>query len=464
MKKHISVAVFLIFLSVCVAAQDSAAGTADDFFDGDIDSLFEDVPESDPIDNPPPPVNNAPPPSNNAPSVLASALKKIGFTLDARFNFAAGYAPGWIKAPWYWDEERDPVTYRYDDEVDNFFMAKMESKIALDIQISDVFRVRQTLALAIPSLAITIPEFFFDYNLLNIVFFRAGKYSFNWGISPNFPYANLPSRIPNSREKEVDLYGDLYILRADIPIGVGGFQLALMTRSSILGSNGHIDTPEHPNLNNIDKERITIADKVFWGAKFNLAVPYFDFDMGLLYNTKQDSRAFLALKTTLFNQLELYAEGLLSFNSGTSDRFGGSASIGFMQEFFNRQLSVNAELFYNGEEKATYTPASSFFGKDDAIPLISGLNTALNIRYKPSWFKKTEFFLNYLHGFNENTVQLVPGFRITPLSNLNLYVAVPMALGSEKGQYYNYNVDEKNRPFSIILMVTFSGNYRYSNN
>lgn len=453
MKKRGILVVFLTLICIFadIFGQDSAAGAADDFFDGNIDSLFDDVPEDDSAETPPSPSETENPSSTNntttpaAPNSIVSAISRIGFSMDASFNFAAGYLPGWKKAPWYWESETDRA-------LDNYVLAKMESKIALDIQVSDILRVRQAFSITIPSLALTIPEFFFDYNLLNFVFFRAGKYALNWGISPNFPYTNLPSRIPNNKE-DLNLFGDLYILRADIPLGIGGFQLAAMTRSSVL-----------ENLDSSEDAEEGLADKIYLGLKYNAAVPIVDVNVGFLYNTKLDTKAFVSLKTTLFNQLELYSEALISYNFYTLSNFAGSGSLGLMQEFFNNQLSINAELYYNGEANATYiNQNSNFLGDTDPVNFIRGFNTVLNIRYKPNWLKHTEFFLKYLHGFDENTVQLVPGFRLTALSNFNLYVALPMALGNKDGYYYKHNVDEKNRPFSVVVMLTFSGNYRYSN-
>lgn len=431
MKKcSIFFAVVLFFALACggVFAEDSATGAADDFFGGDINALFDDSPEESPGEVPPPAAGN-PPQNDNGLSVLDAIRKKTGITLDAGFNSSAGYSPGWDTAPWYWDES--------DERFDQLLLAKMESTLALDIQFSDILRVKQSYSLAIPGLDLTVSEFFFDYNVFDVVFLRAGKYKLNWGISPNFPYTNLPSRIPSE--------GDLYSARLDIPVGIGGFQAAAMTRSKNLSSSDI-------GWNNIS-----------FGLKYNVAVPIVDIDTGFLYNKEHDSKAFISLKTTLFNQLELYAEGLISYNFDVSDNFAGAGSIGFVQEFFDRRFTVNAELFYNGEKDRYYIQGESFYTDNDAGEFIYGFNTALNIRYKPSWLKKTEFFLNYLHGFDENTAQLVPGFRITPFSNFNIYAALPMALGSKTGQYYKSNVDEKNRPFSVVLMVTFSGSYRYSN-
>lgn len=457
MKKCGGILVFFlfVFLSVGVFAQDASTNVADDFFEGDLDSLFEDIPEEPANDTSAQGEKNEnPPPVNTDPSAIASALRKIGFSLDAGFNFAAGYLPGWKIAPWYWENDDD-------SELDHAMLAKMESSIALDFQVSDVFRVRQAFSVAIPNLALSIPEFFFDYNLFNLVFFRAGKYVINWGISPNFPFANLPSRIPsipddgNTPGTNENYSGDVYLIRADIPVGIGGFQLAAMTRSSALDN--------FLNNNEEIKTDLGRVGKIFFGLKYNVAIPIVDIDTGFVYNSKLDSKAFLALKTTLFDEMELYAEGLLSYNFDSFDNFAGAVSVGIMQDFFDDQLSVNAELYYNGEKNASYIPNKSFLGGTDPVAFIQGFNTALNIRYKPFWLKKTEFLLKYLHGFDENTVQLVPGFRLTPLSNVNLYVAVPMSLGDKDGYYYINNVDEKNRPFSVIVMLTFGGSYRYSN-
>jgi hypothetical protein len=434
------VGIVISFVFLFVFSGIYAQNSSDDFFDGNIDDLFADIPEDETTENPLPDTEN--PSSQNSdalnsetPSILADVLKKIGFTLDAGFNFAAGYSPGWETAPWYWENKEDK-------EVDNLLLAKMESKIALDIQVSDILRVRQVVSLAIPGLDLEVSEFFFDYNLLNTAFFRAGKYILNWGISPNFQYTNLPSRVPSNDDSS----GDLYIARADIPVGIGGFQAAAMTRSSSLISFD-----------------IGLKD-ISFGLKYNAAVPIVDIDAGILYNRQIDTKAFISLKTTLFDQLELYSEALLSYNFDDFNNFTGSGSIGFVQEFFDSQLMINAELYYNGEKNSSYIQNESFYNNDnETTSLLHGFNTALNIRYKPSWLKKSELFLNYLHGFDENSVQLVPGFRITPLSNLNFYVAVPMALGDKDGYYYKDNADEQNRPFSIVMMLTFSGNYRYSN-
>ena len=67
-----------------------------------------------------------------------------------------------------------------------------------------------------------------------------------------------------------------------------------------------------------------------------------------------------------------------------------------------------------------------------------------------------------LYNYDEKTAQLVPGMRLNPVSNLSIYLGVPMVLGSREGPYYTQNADEKNRPFSIVLAVSFDGSFRLS--
>jgi hypothetical protein len=71
-------------------------------------------------------------------------------------------------------------------------------------------------------------------------------------------------------------------------------------------------------------------------------------------------------------------------------------------------------------------------------------------------------FVQCLYSVDENTAQLVSGCRFTPIPNMNIYVGFPMALGSREGTYYTHNADRKERPASIVLAVSISGNYRFS--
>jgi hypothetical protein len=61
----------------------------------------------------------------------------------------------------------------------------------------------------------------------------------------------------------------------------------------------------------------------------------------------------------------------------------------------------------------------------------------------------------------ENSVQIVPGFRLTPWRNIDFYFSVPMGLGNRDGYYYNNTINESDKkkplPFAVIFSVRVGG-------
>jgi hypothetical protein len=348
-------------------------------------------------------------------------MRQKGFSLNASYYFYGGIAPGWSKAPW--------------DGGGDFSGSPgvgMSSGIGLDFQISDVLRVKNTIGFSYPGFTLKVNEFFFDYNIRNAVFIRAGKYGHNWGISPNFQFTNLLSRVPANSSG-----GDPFMVKADIPIGVGGLQFLALTRSPTPGMR-----------------------EIGFGAKYNLAFTWADIDMGAYYLDAMPLRAFVSVKKTV-KDTELYAEGLVSVQHNPWGDLKFSANLGVGQDFFADKLTVNGEVFYNGEAGTGWWRPETDLRDAEVSPFIGGFNTALNLRFKPGWFKDLRFFTQFLYGFAEYTAQLVPGLIIDPLPHMSVSLAVPMALGSHDGTYYTSNADRNNRPFSIVLLVSISGSHRF---
>ncbi|GHV80416.1 hypothetical protein AGMMS49944_22070 [Spirochaetia bacterium] len=391
-----------------------------DFPDWDMDTLFD-----EPADGGEEKSLGESTARGNVPSAL---VRPMGFSIDASYYFHGGIAPGWNPAPWHGDSAAN------DDTFSNVIGLGMATGIGLDFRISDVLRVKNIINFSYPGFILSVDEFFFDYSIKNAVFIRAGKYGHNWGISPNFPFSNLLARVPDGS------VGDAIMLKADIPIGIGGIQVLALTRS---------------------KDAEPTLKEVGYGAKYNLAFPWIDIDMGAFYLEAMPLRGFLSLKKT-FWETEVYAEGMTSVQhpAGDEDTWGNwefSANLGLVQNFFAAKLTVNAEVFYNGEGETLWFRPKTVLQEADTPPFIGGWNTALNLRFKPGWFKDLRFGLQFLYAFQENTAQLVPALTFNPLPHMAMSLAVPMALGSKEGTYYSHNADTKNRPFSIVLVVSISG-------
>jgi hypothetical protein len=169
----------------------------------------------------------------------------------------------------------------------------------------------------------------------------------------------------------------------------------------------------------------------------------------------------VSAKTTLPGDVEAYSEGLAAVPHETWDSLDLSANVGLVRNFFGDLFTLNGEIFYNGEEGVGWFSPKTDLRDAKVIPFINGLNAAFNLVIRPPLFWNFRIFSQILYGIEEDTVQFVPGFSCKPLPNLEFSLAVPMALGSRDGAYYRNNVDTKDRPFAVVLLVTLQGSQRF---
>jgi hypothetical protein len=371
---------------------------------------------------------------------LQDFISGIGFGVDTSYSMVGGYLPGWTEAPWYFESYGESH-----EHLTNLIGTKMSASIGLDIQPSRYLRVRQSFTFAIPSPVLTIKEFFFDYNFRDKFFIKAGKYDIVWGVSPNFPFANLLARIP----LDIENPGDPYLAKLNIPVGVGGFEFVLLTRP------GYIDT-ENPRIEDFGA-----------GIKYNLALRSFDMDIGLFYFELMPLRGFMSVKTTLFKNFEVYSDSMINifYNKQIEQwhDFGFSSSIGFVNTFFNDKLRVNMEVYYDGEGDAASLRRNDLLNDEpDDFRLFSGFNGAFNVSFKPGGIGRMHIFFGLLYAFEKRSGQVVPGIAFDPVDHVELYIAVPMAVGTrDRNSYYYHNADTNNRPFSIVLAIKINGSYKY---
>jgi len=408
LKKFTVVFILILFFSFHITAQE-----IDDLLNKDFDSLF-DGSFSGKDDSSKQTVDTAP-----------VNVNQTGITFGASYEFQSGIAPGWSLAPWHFDgtEER---TWGQG--------VKMVSNLSINAQLSEVFKVYTSLGFNIPGFEFTLGDFFFDYNFFNKVFVRAGKYEHTWGISS---FTNLLARVP-----DIGPWGPSYIAKADIPIGVGGFQALMLTRVDIAGG----DIPEH-------------MDELAFGGKYNIALRWFDLDMGIFYQRYvMPTRGFLSLKTTL-GKTELYNEWLIAVNTHTDNAVSFAASLGFGRDFFGDKLTIGGEVFYNGEGNTYFYKPETSFTEADTVNVFDQFHFQFNLLYRIDWKGSPRIFTSVKYSTAENSIQAVPGFKFTPLDNIEVYFAVPMELG-KKDVYIKpgyYNDDPTNRPFSITMLVTLKG-------
>ena len=417
-----------IILAMRLPAQES--------LDWDIDSIFDEPAQETPKKEEPKPAAPSRP-----QATVQNRLQRRGFTFTTSYLFQTGIAPGWLSTPWSdgWSESGYYL--------DRFI--RMQVSFGIDAQISEVFRAKSTIRFEIPNFRPILGDFFFDYKLYNTVFFRGGKYNLSWGISPNYSFTDLLSRVPENGSTR-----DPFIFKADVPIGSGGFQALALTRVNLMGSGFVL-----PKLEDFG-----------FGGKYNLALRQVDLDTGIYYQEGMPLRAFTSAKTTLWNT-ELYNEWLGAIDVDDPSNISGAVNVGFERVFFNKKLNVNGELFYNGEKDTYWYQPETDIWEAGTNTFVEGFNMALNLRYRP-WEKgNPRIFLRTLYAPMQHSAQIVPGFRFSPWRHLELYMAIPMALGSEDGYYARHTItktdrynDEKIRkplPFAIIFYVTLRGSVNF---
>jgi hypothetical protein len=372
-------------------------------------------------------------------SLLAELLGQSGFSLDLSYTANAGFSPGWSEVPWFADTH-EPV-------YSHVLGLSLASQITTDVRISDTFRVHSSLSFSIPtSPSLALSEFFLDYHIRSRLFFRVGKFNHSWGISPNFSAANLLARVPKGKG------GDPYILKMDIPIGIGGLEFLALTRPGFMQGA----TPGFREIG--------------YGAKYNLAFTWADIDLGAFYHQEMPLRASASVKTTIVDT-ELYVETMGAVRHETWDGFTISANLGFAQSFFDDLISVNGELFWNGEEDVYYFKPKTELQEEQTSPFIPGLNAAWNLVFRPRWIWNLRFALVGRWALDTNSAYILPGLSIAPLPHVEVSLGFPIALGSREGRYYSKeyaaaaklpfagNADTNGRPFALALLITLKGSH-----
>jgi hypothetical protein len=434
----------------------------------DVDSLFGEPSES--VASPPEKTETPP---SKLPSILA-VMQKKGFTMKTSYSFSFGSATGWEEAPWFWGEKYQDkdrgatkVSAPHVTTADLYYTYPgviMTAALDFTYQISNELRVTSAFAYSFPRFAFTVGNFYFDYTVMNKVFFRAGRFTYTWGVSTNYPFTDLLSRFQapswftthtynRTTNPSGDYFGstagknDIYMARVDVPIGIGGIQAMVRLRDDF--------------FNEQNKKNELIA----YGGKYNLAFRWADINIGALYQEILPLRSFLSVKSTV-KDTEVYAEAMASVRHKEWDYWTLSWNFGFYQDFFKRKLRINGEIYYNGEKDAFWVKEADIEkGNLEAenSPLIEGFNYMANITYKPGW-RSLNLGIKVAYARSEDTGMVVPGVKFSPSTGVTVSLGVPFAFGSRKGTYYRgMSSDYKtyNRPFSVVLALTIDGSYSW---
>ncbi len=406
----------------------------------DLDSLFDFITEEPVIEDEP------------ELNVLTDVINETGLTFSATYQLYTGYTTGYINGGWiegsYLEETLDDST-----------LMAMNSTFKLDAQISNNFRVFQSWGVNYPNFDLTIKEFFADSTLFDTVYLRFGKQNISWGES-KFGFTNLPARVPDDFTGSTDAYS----MKLSLPIGIGGLSLLAITKVGLW-----------------EDETAPASDEIAYGGQFNYILGIqdqkIDITAGILYYKDLNTRAHLSLTTTIFDNWEIFTEGLISYNqAGTTfildddkldmenyDNLNNepelidnyldiSANIGIYTDFFDGKLEVGGEYYFNGEETELYA------GK--TYPLFHGHNFLLSSTFNLEKINSEISATLLYHNDDEN---VEPSGLFTPViiwditEDFMLSIASPLYFGDLKGEYLTNNKDPLDRDWSIIIRLIFHG-------
>ena len=427
-KKTFSIILFFLIYNIAVVLGQEADG-GDLINIDDLDSIFSNENNGENV-NSNDKSENSEQQKENTQEVLEELLNTSGFTFKADFQLFTGYSPG-INT--LFPAENDKIIYL------GSILFGMSSNFTLDYNISKNFRVLQKISVAYPNFNFVFNEFFADYTLYDFLFFRLGMQKIKWGESRNYSFANLPNRLPDNYEGDKQTIA----LKLSMPIGIGGMEILTLTRK------GFWQESPFPAFNDMG-----------FGLKNNFFLWNMDINIGLFYHYELFPKAFVSLKTTLFDTLELYSEGIISVDPVMTDNtmengkidnpidFG--FDIGLYNDFFDGFIETGLEYYYNGEETQLTVIGDQF-------PLFWGHNISFYIGFNIKGKNPIKIFAQAMYSDSTISGIIVPGITMDLSSELMLSIVSSIFLGDNIDGYPFYNPDPLKRNMFSALRLIFHG-------
>ena len=186
--------------------------------------------------------------------------------------------------------------------------------------------------------------------------------------------------------------------------------------------------------------------------------PYFDFTAGSFYHSRLNWRSFASASTTLFGSLEVYGEGVVSYNLNHTSTveepealtFGANA--GFLLGLWDQRIQFSGEYYYTTE----YIDLTV---KGNDYPLIRGHNIASGIAYY-SKNRKVRLYSQVQYNVSENSGLFIPVATFDAFPFVTISAATPVVFGDSDGTYIAENPSEnEDRAVSVIIAILLRASF-----
>lgn len=255
-----------------------------------------------------------------------------------------------------------------------------------------------------------IQSVYCNYKFLDVMYFKAGKFSQTFGQSRLF----TPSNILLGTDAGLTL-------SAALPTILKGLTFGLYAQDSYFAVKGAISYYD-----------MGVSAK----ADFVLGSVYFS--NGYFYQTSAGHNGAVSIKTFLFG-IDLLAEGSVKF---TENILSWNALGGFFWENSNPKLKVYGEAKYSSNEKGNYTIDSA---------LVCGLNNIFNTIWDAG--------IKWYHSYSDCSGNITLGITAKPFPLLTMNIGIPFIYGNENGYYVINNADIAKRKLALAFELKLSATF-----
>ncbi len=458
-----ALAAVLTLVGNCLYSQSQSGSSS-----SDVDNLFNGGAEA----APPPAAPSAPAPA--APS--APSVRPDDILQDRKLHFFGSLdLYGLLGGGW----SQFPGSGQLGSDLGHDIGGSFTAALGFEIRPATELRVRGRLSYTFPgagpSALPQLSEMFFDYSVLERVFFRVGIFDYTWGNSQFFLFGNLPvrslpgwsgvSNLPfwerNNLLTTVTTQNYPVSFKMTVPLGFN--TLTFLARFDLANYG---DPPMDLSPNPRDAG---------YGLEYELVTGPIEWTLAGFYQWQLTPRSLLSMKTSLFG-FDLSAEATMAFPvaisqagflprapadggiyvGGTLQRIYPTAVVGIAREWSDAGIRVYAEWGYNGEREPG-NPGTNWLS-DETGP--GGQNSALGARFTN--LGKSGLTLNLLwqQSWSDGSGLVAPFIEFSPVGLTTLQVGLPFQYGPANSEVSNNRLAPGSQAAELLILARISSSFQ----
>jgi hypothetical protein len=359
-------------------------------------------------------------------------------------------------------------------QLDNGFGAEgggsLVANLGFEVRPASELRVRGTLSYYFPNTGPLFSEMIVDYSLLNSVFFRIGTFSYTWGSSQFFQYANLPSRsLPEWGAANVPVWEKTNLvtntLTSTVPVSV--------KMNIPFGLNGITFLARFDMANYGFPDQFTPAPKdAGYGLEYDMVTGPIEWSIGGFWQHLLTPRSLLGMKTSLWG-FDVSVETTMAFPvtfslagvspsstngggiyvGGTLQRIYPTAVVGLSREWADAHIKLYAEYAYNSERD----PGISWLA-DATGP--GGHNSAAVVRFTNLGPSGLAFNLLWQQNWSDGSGLVAPFLEISPVALTTIQIGLPVVFGPDNSEVLNSRLVPGGKRVELLILVKLSASFR----